>query len=25
VRGEVLPDTRPKGDNSPFAVVRPQE
>ena len=25
VRGEVLPDARPKGDNSPYAVVRPQE
>ena len=25
VRGEVLPDTRPKGDTSAYAVVRPQE
>ena len=25
VRGETLPDARPKGDNSPYAVVRPQE
>ncbi len=25
VRGEVIPDARPKGDNSPYAVVRPQE
>jgi phosphate transport system protein len=24
VEGEVLPDARPKGDNSPYAVVRPQ-
>jgi phosphate transport system protein len=23
--GEVLPDTRPKGDTSPYAVVRPRE
>ena len=25
VLGEVLPDARPKGDNSPYAIVRPQE
>ena len=25
VRGEVLPDTRPKGDTSAYAVVRPKE
>jgi phosphate transport system protein len=25
VVGEVLPDTRPKGDTSPYAVVRPKE
>jgi phosphate transport system protein len=25
VEGEVLPDTRPKGDNSAYAVVRPRE
>jgi phosphate transport system protein len=25
VKGEVLPDTRPKGDTSAFAVVRPKE
>jgi phosphate transport system protein len=25
VKGEVLPDTRPKGDTSAFAVVRPRE
>lgn len=25
VEGEVLPDTRPKGDSSAYAVVRPQE
>ena len=25
VLGETLPDVRPKGDNSPYAVVRPQE
>jgi len=25
VKGEVLPDTRPKGDNSAYAVVRAQE
>jgi phosphate transport system protein len=25
VTGEVLPDTRPKGDTSPYAVVRPRE
>jgi phosphate transport system protein len=25
IKGEVLPDTRPKGDNSAYAVVRPNE
>ncbi|HEX2942174.1 MAG TPA: phosphate signaling complex protein PhoU [Rhodopila sp.] len=25
VEGEALPDARPKGDNSPYAVVRPKE
>jgi phosphate transport system protein len=25
VTGEVLPDTRPKGDTSPYAVIRPRE
>ena len=25
VTGEVLPDTRPKGDTSPYAVVRPRD
>ena len=24
-KGEVLPDARPKGDNSPYAIVRPPE
>ena len=25
ITGEALPDTRPKGDASPYAVVRPRE
>jgi hypothetical protein len=25
VKGEVIPDVRPKGDTSAYAVVRPKE